>query len=176
MLENKSRRIFFILMFSMLAVSAASGYFMAKATASPLQEEEGEKLLEDCVITHKYKFLMCGSSFTKTEKIKSDYIGLTKEELKDNIPDGRITGFSSGEVTITHDIRQYCSKHYILTLENGELLIFQNISESSRLEEICNLGAPYAILKSSLRERLANGMVFSDINKAKEYALKDIYK
>ena len=176
MFKNKSNKILFIVAVSMITVSTVSGYVMAKTSVSPFKEEVEEKVSQNCEITHVYNFTTCGESEEDVIMADRSQVGLTKSELAKTIDDGRITYFSSDEVTVTHDIRQYCNKHFILQYENDALYIKVNEDYDAELETQLDLGKLRAPLKTATLEKLKTGIVFSDINEAKKYASQKVYK
>ena len=175
MFKNKSNRILLVGTALMLSVSAVSGYAMARTTASPLREEAQETVARGCERTDVYNYTVCGKSVTQVTKISGEFVGLNKQELAEKLTDGRVTSFSANAVTVTHDVRQYCSEHYLLIYEEGELFIRQNTGYTEELETVTALGAPVKALRTSVLKRLEEGIVFSTLSAAKRYATDDIY-
>ena len=175
MFKNKSNKILFIIAVSMISVSTVTGYVMAKTSASPLKEEEQVKISSNCEVTHVYNYTTCGESEQSVVMADSTQIGLTKSEFADTIPDGRVTDFSEDKVTVTHDIRQYCHKHYILIYEGDTLYIKANKNNDEKLETEVVLGKLKGTIKISKLNRLKDGMVFSTLNEAKRYAVDGLY-
>ncbi len=176
MVKSKSHRVMFWIWVSMLTVSAAAGFILSKSMGSPLREADAEVVSSECKITHVFNYTVCGESETEVSSAQNRLKGMTKEELEDDLENGRITSFSGDSVVIKNDIRQYCKDHFILFLEDDDLVIRRNTDTDEELEMYENLGEPSSPLKSDVIERLKKGIVFSDESAAKDYTLKDIYK
>lgn len=176
MFKNKSNKILFIVAISMVTVSTVTGYVMAKTSASPLKEEEQIKVSQNCEITHVYNFTTCGESEENVVMADSTQIGLTKSEFANILSDGRVTKFAQDKVTVTHDIRQYCHKHFILCYEGDTLYIKVNKNNDEELETEMVLGKLMGTVKTSKLKKLKSGMVFSSLGEAKDYAVEGIYK
>ncbi len=175
MVKCKSRRVLLWIWVSMLTLSAASGFILSKSMGSPLREADAEVISSECKITHIYNYTVCGECETEVSSAKNKLKGMTRDELEDDLISGRITSFSADSVVIRNDIRQYCKDHYILFLEDDELVIRQNIDTDKELEIYEILGEPNSPLKSDMIERLSKGIVFSDESTAKDFAFNDIY-
>lgn len=83
-----------------------------------------DALAEDPVVTVKYIHDPCGHSYEKTLPTE-EVGGLTKAELMLKYPTMEITSFTATGATMECHLKQYCPQHYMVKLENGQLVIYR---------------------------------------------------
>ena len=87
------------------------------------------------MITVKKYYEKCGHTITEANEIDDKYVNLTQTEFtekyfKDN-PQCKLESFSSQEIILTESINASCGEHYLVTEENGKILIYK-IDDSNK--------------------------------------------
>ncbi|MCL2859649.1 MAG: BofC C-terminal domain-containing protein [Oscillospiraceae bacterium] len=93
------------------------------------------KTIPSTEITIKKYYEKCGHTIKETNEIDDKYVNLTQEEFtekyfKDN-PKYKLESFSPQEIVVTESINASCGKHYLVTEENGKILLYK-IDDSNK--------------------------------------------
>ena len=97
---------------------------------------------------------------------------ITKEEAHKELGEYCIRTFAPDRVQARCAYPMYCSKHYILTLREGELVVLRTLEGTDRQEVFSRLTRRVGDLSPGKLEQLKKGLVFSDLQTMLVYMRK----
>lgn len=112
----------------------------------------------------------CNHTLKDEAEIPEEMVNLTKEELAEKYTNWEVESFSKDEVVLCKEIEKYCSEHYLIIVENNEILIY-SIDEDGKkvIKEKCDIA--YEYLPETDKIILKNGIYVygnEELNKIKE--------
>lgn len=131
---------------------------------------EEEKTTPNTTLTLKKYYADCGHWITTSAKIPSEMVNLTESELISKYPTWNLEKFSKEEIILTGETDSFCGEHYLVTYENGKVVIYSLDEEENRtLMESTEIAYDY--LPETDKIILNNGIYVygkDELNKIKE--------
>lgn len=121
------------------------------------------------LILKKY-YSDCGHTILEKSKIASNMVNLTSEELQEKYLNWKLEKFSNDEVVFSKELESFCGEHYLLTEEEGKILIYSLDEEDNKtLKEETDIA--YEYLPETDKILLQSGIYVygnEELNKIKE--------
>ena len=176
---KKTNLVFWVLTGVCLCISAYLGVYCADHAQSVFSEEylqsvqaaaqpEPVRMDKGTQMTITYRYLFCAHEETvSTNAGVCGLAGKTQQELEE---DAAVTvrEFSQKHVRMLVEEPEYCTKHYIVKSDGGNIYVFKTNRRTGRSEIYLDVHLRESDVEKSQRERLKTGVVFertSDINR-----------
>ncbi len=101
-------------------------------------------------------YAMCGHEETEG---KERFIGMSREELENEIANASVKEFSVEKVRVRKNLRAYCPRHEIVRLVEGEVCVVGTVKGSEEQRIRRRLGISEEQVDPSYLEPLKQGMV-----------------
>ena len=116
-----------------------------------------EKISPNATLVIKKYHNLCGHITKDYAEIPAEFVNMREEELKNNLTEWTIKGFSPDEIVIYKEVEDMCNEHYIVRENNGYVTIY--ILDSNNNETIIEqteITTEY--LTEQDKEKLKNGI------------------
>ncbi len=165
------KRLVYSSIFVILCTSAAfGGWYLAKGAPTVQKEEQvsasGKMLSAHAEITTTYIYRFCGHSQSETREVSREEVSMNEDEFSDSNPGFVLEHFDEDTAVLVHRIDGYCSKHYILKLEENSLVLYRPQDKTGELTKIQSYTSPTDIED---KEALQVGKVFASYAEATAY-------
>lgn len=129
-----------------------------------------EKITPNTKFILKKYYTHCNHVGIDEAELPEEMVNLTEEELASKYINWEVESFSKDEVVLSKKLDKYCSEHYLIIEEDGEIMIYSLDEEGNRkLKEKCDIA--YEYLPETDKIILANGIYVygsEELNKIKE--------
>lgn len=129
-----------------------------------------EKITPNTTFMLKKHYTDCGHTIIDKAEIPEELVNLNEEELKEKYPKWEIEKFSKEEVVLLKELDSFCGEHYLVTEEDGNVLIYMIDEKGSKsLVERTDIAFDY--LPESDKTILKNGIYVygnEELNKIRE--------
>jgi len=97
------------------------------------------------VLTIKKLYTICNHIVEKSENISIEAINLNQEEFQKKYSDWEIQKFTSHEIVLYKEIKDYCGEHYSLKDINGYIGIYKldKNDNEAELVKVTNISTEY---------------------------------
>lgn len=162
--------ILFVICILMLAASAYAGYSMSKSESreEALTVSTEDKTEQDCVLTLSATYMICNHKQKSEIPVSA---GLTLDDLKEEFPAYAFADFSSKRISASVRLNAYCPDHYLLKLEDDNMLWVYRTVENTQIQENVARYKDFNIESEQL-DILKTGKLFSDMDDLTEYIKK----
>ncbi len=129
-----------------------------------------EKTTPNTTLTLKKYYADCGHWITTSAKIPSEMVNFTQSELISKYPTWNLEKFSKEEIILTRETDSFCGEHYLVTCENGKIVIY-SLDEEGNKTLLENTEIAYDYLPETDKIILNNGIYVygkDELNKIKE--------
>ena len=169
--RSKYGIILIVICIFMLLASAYAGYSMSKSESHENEEvlvPVGGRTSEGCILTLSAAYLICNHKHKSEIPIEP---GLAIDDLKEEFPSYNFTDFSSKRITASVRLNAYCPEHYLLALENDNMLWVYRTVENTEIQENTARYKDFNIAPDQ-RSILKTGKLFNDMDDLIEYIKK----
>ncbi len=157
-----------VLMLTALALLLCFGLKPSRAAAPDAEDgaltasDASARLSAECELLQRVTFSPCGHEMTRRQRLPTELVGMTKDELAAKYDQWVITSFSPAQVSMERALALYCPEHVVLMPdESGQLCIFRN-RYGDALALVRELGVPLSDLPDDVQEEVRPGLGFDD--------------
>ncbi len=148
-------------------VAANSPEISGQVEAAQVTDTEFIALTSKLIVCYEYK--LCGHTIKEEQEMPADYVGLDKQELREQLGAVSITSFSAKEVVLTKRLDGYCPEHLVVYLEGEQLCVYRALLGSGENEQIEVFDIPQQELWAAEIYALQQGKVFGSIAEVRSY-------
>lgn len=112
----------------------------------------------DGVLVFERRYLGCGNVLQEEMALKTQFVGMAREELLFSFPGWEIIEFTPERVHMTAVLEGYCPQHYVVMEQDGYVAIFQGEKETGSLILIQVTHIPMTRLDSALQDQIEKGL------------------
>lgn len=112
----------------------------------------------DGILILERRYLGCGTVLQEEMALKTQFVGLAREELLFSFPGWEIIGFTPERVHLAVEMEGYCPQHYMVMEQDGYVAIFQGEKETGSLVLLQVTRIPMTRLDSALRAQIEEGL------------------
>lgn len=121
-------------------------------TPSLLTSTIDEKVSPNATLVIKKYYKECGHTTKDYAEILEELVNMNEEEVKSNLPDWEIKGFSPDEIVLYKELAGICNEHYVLREKGGNVAIYLlDANENEKLSEITEISTEY-LTEQDLKE------------------------
>lgn len=178
MSKGMKRLIWWLSCILIILLAGLAGYLAARNAPDVFTKDadeaagKGNRLGLECEVQITYCYTLCGHETVQTEQISQshqEWIGSNESELKEALDGFSLVAFSAEYVELKCEMTGYCEKHYLLFLENGELLLKKRNGAEGENEVVRKFDAQSYQIEGEDRKILENGKVFATIADARAF-------
>lgn len=129
-----------------------------------------EKTTPNTKFVLKKYYTQCNHLDTEEAELPEEMVNMTREELAKKYTNWEIEEFSKDEVVLCKKLDKFCSEHYLIIVENDEIMIYSLDKEGNKeLKEKCDIA--YEYLPETDKIILRDGIYvygLQELNKIKE--------
>ncbi len=151
-----------------------------QSSKNEMLDENNEKVLStsasevtttpNTILILKRYYSDCGHTILEKSQIASNMVNLTSEELQEEYSNWKLEKFSDDEVVFSKELESFCGEHYLLTEEEGKILIYSlDEDDNKTLKEETDIA--YEYLPETDKILLRSGIYVygnEELNKIKE--------
>lgn len=103
-----------------------------------------EKVSPNATLIIKKHYSKCGHTTKDYAEIPAELVNLKEEEVKKQLSDWELKGFSASEVVILKELSGICNEHYVLRDKDGLIAIYtEDENGNETLQEITEISTDY---------------------------------
>lgn len=103
-----------------------------------------EKVSPNATLIIKKHYSKCGHTTKDYAEIPAELVNLKEEEVKNQLSDWELKGFSASEVVILKELSGICNEHYVLRDKDGLIAIYtEDENGNETLQEITEISTDY---------------------------------
>ncbi len=103
-----------------------------------------EKVSPNATLVIKKYYKECGHTTKDYAEIPAELVNMNEDEVKNNLSDWEIKGFSPDEIVIYKEVAGICNEHYMLREKDGNVAIYVlDAEENETLSEITEISTEY---------------------------------
>lgn len=103
-----------------------------------------EKVSPNATLIIKKHYSECGHTTKDYAEIPAELVNLKEEEVKNQLSDWELKGFSASEVVILKELSGICNEHYVLRDKDGLIAIYtEDENGNETLQEITEISTDY---------------------------------
>lgn len=103
-----------------------------------------EKTSPNCIITLKIYYETCEHLIESRKNIGEAEVNMTEEELKQRFIDWELQKFTSDEIVLYKEVKDFCNEHFLLKEEDGYVAIYKlNKNENAEFYKTTEISIEY---------------------------------
>ncbi len=171
--RKKKLLLSWLLILLLFTLSGLLGSYMSKDAPEIIRVEEvnteEERISPNSRLVTQYEYALCGHVVEDESDMPAAYIGLSKQELREQLDGFSIVIFSPEKVVLKKHFECYCENHVLAYLEEGAVNLYRCEHASDTFELLESTKVDEEALLVETREALLYGKVFSSLAEAREY-------
>jgi len=88
-------------------------------------KDQETTLRADAVVLYTVYYTGCGHEYTEEKAIEDRFVGLSKEELEEQIKDWAVVYFTPQQINLRRNIEGLCDEHYYIGIYQGYVALFK---------------------------------------------------
>lgn len=103
-----------------------------------------EKVSPNATLVIKKYYKDCGHTTKDYAEIPAELVNMNEDEVKNNLPEWEIKGFSPDEIVIFKEVAGICNEHYVLREKDGYVAIYVvDADDKETLSEMTEISTEY---------------------------------